>query len=195
MPAPQGTRAVVLLADYIAVDAAGKVNAIGTGFTVTGSNAGVSPAQYVAALIDLPASSAGDQIPVSLELRDETTDQLVTVPDAATHRPTALRIQQLAVVQRLQLPGVHLPADLPCRVQVVLAFPGGLPLAPGHKYAWKLEVDGTRFKGWSAHFYVAAPPPGPVIGGPAGPSSIPNIQMPPMEQDDEPDGPSGAVPE
>lgn len=187
MNAPQNTRASVILADYIGLDAAGKVNALGQGFTVTGvTPTGATPPMYVAALIDMPSASAGDQVALTLELRDESTDTLVTMPDEVGSA-NAVRIQQLVPVQRTQIPGVHLPNDLPCRVQTVLAFPMGLPLTPGHRFAWKLEVDGTRLKGWSAHFYVVAPPPGPVIGGPAGPSTIPNIQSPPVEQDDEQD--------
>ena len=186
MNAPPDTRAVVLIADYIAIDATSKINALGQGFSITGIQpTGSTAPMYVAALIDFPPSSAGDQVPVTLELRDETTDTLVSLAIEAGQPPQAMRIQQLAPIQRTQLPGIHLPADLPCRVQMVLAFPMGLPLTPGHRYAWKIEVDGTRLKGWSARFYVAGPPPAPIIGGPAGPAAIANIDLPVVEQDDE----------
>ena len=193
MSAPPGTRAVVLLADYIGVDLAGKVNVLGGGFTVTGlqpqlSSPGtlVTAPQYVAAIIDVPATAAGDQLPVTLELSDEDTGTAVVVP-YPDGTEQALRVTQMITVQRAQIPGFAVPRDLPCRLQTVLGFPNGLPLAPGHRYVWKLEVDGVRYKSWSAHFFVAAPPPAPVVGGPAGAASIPDVLIAPTEFDDEVD--------
>lgn len=185
MPAPPGTRALVLIADYIAVDPVGKINAVGAGITFIPMqpSGSISPI-YVAAVIDMPAKSAGDQAAVTIELRDESSDSLVTVPDPQG-QPGALRVQQLLPVQKLQVPGVALPPELACRVQTVLGFPGGIALTPGRRYAWKLEIDGTRLKGWSAHFYVPAPPTPPVVGGPFGAADIPNVLPPSVEEDDE----------
>jgi hypothetical protein len=184
--APDGTRAVLLLADYITADASGKLTVVGAGFTVAAvQQTGTTSPQYLAGLIDVPSSHAGRQLAVTVELRDETDDAVARIP-GPSGQPEALRIQQLMLVERPQLPGVAVPEGMFCRVQFLLGFPNGLPLPPNREYAWKLEIDGTRLKSWQARFYVAGPPPPPIIGGPAGPSSIPNISLP-AEQDDEED--------
>jgi hypothetical protein len=96
----------------------------------------------------------------------------------ATGQLEALRIAQLTRINRVQPPpGGYVPGDILCREQGVIGFQGGLPLSPGHAYAWKLSIDGQSRPDWEAHFLVAGPPPGPVFGGPAGPSSIPDLEI------------------
>lgn len=64
--------------------------------------------------------------------------------------------------------GPHLPNDMYGRVQAVIALPGGIPLAAGQHYYWRLDIDGRHRKSWRAYFYMPNPPPQPVVGGPAG---------------------------
>lgn len=172
----QDAHATVILADYISIDAAGKINALGAGFTVSGVQpTGLTPPQHAAAIIDVPAKYGGQECAVSLELRNETSGSAVQLP-GPSGQPEALRVSQVVKAERANIPGVYLPESMFCRVQVVIGFPNGLPLAPGNLYAWRLAIDGQTRNGWHARFYVPGPPPPPVFGGPAGPADIP---MPP----------------
>lgn len=164
---------MVLVADHIGVDAGGKLNALGAALTLTGVQPnGFTPPQSVAAVIDVPSRHAGAEFAVLLELRNETADTVVQLP-GPSGKPEALRIQQLVQAKRPQVQGAYVPESMFCRVQVMLNFANGLPLAPSTLYAWRLEVDGQHRKGWRAQFYVPGPPPAPVVGGPAGPSGSP----------------------
>jgi hypothetical protein len=167
--------AMVAIADYVAVDAGGKVSAIGLGFTVSGIQpTGLSAPQYVLAFVDAPAKYAGDETSLTLELRNLTDDEVVKAP-GPSGQLDAVRISNPARFERPVIPGIHLGADMPVRLQMTLGFPNGLPVVPGKTYAWKLQVDGRSRQSWRAFFHVPAAPPGPIIGGPAGPADIPNI--------------------
>jgi len=48
----------------------------------------------------------------------------------------------------------------------------------------RVLIDGQRRKGWVARFHVLAPLPQPVLGGPGGPSSIPNVMSDESQDDD-----------
>jgi hypothetical protein len=75
---------IVHIADFINTDLSAKLNVVGGGFTVAGL-AGQAPdgqwfsaRHFVAASVEVPGRYTGDDIPVSLELRDETRDEVVT---------------------------------------------------------------------------------------------------------------------
>jgi hypothetical protein len=168
-------RVTVLLADYIAVDANGKLTAVGAAFTLTGLQPdGHTPPQHVAVLVDVPASHLGQDFSLDLSLRVGETGDPVLVP-GPSGEVEPLRVAQVMRAQAPQAPGLHLPSDLPGRVQVVIGFPQGLPLAQGAGYRWVVELDGQTRPEWSTGFYVPGPPAGPVFGGPVGPTSIPNF--------------------
>lgn len=169
------------VADHIAMDAAQKLTALGAGFMFAGLDAqtGLSAPQHLAVLIDVPGKYSGQQFALGLELRDETTGQVVQVPSPTPGQLDALRVQQIvSVAMPPQVPGATVPDGTPLRSQVVLAFPTGVPLAAGHRYSWRIEIDGQHRPGWKATFAVLGPAPGPVFGGPAGPAAIPNIAPP-----------------
>lgn len=174
----QDADVLLLIADYVAVDSSGKVNALGAGFTMTGRDGnGMIPPQTVAVLINLPQKYAGEQFAVLLELMQEETGQPVLAV-GPSGQPEPLRIQQLAAGARPMVAGVAVTEDVPVRVQIVLGFPGGIQVpALGH-YRWHMEINGHREQAWTAGFYVLGPPPGPVFGGPTGPSDIPLIPNP-----------------
>ncbi len=171
---------VVLLADYVGIDAGGKINALGAGFTITLPLAnGQTAPQHVVALVDVPGKYAGQQFAFSIELRDESTGQAVQVPTGPGGQLDALRVQQVAdVVKPPVPPGYATPPDVICRVQVALGFQGGLPLQPGRTYRWQVQIDGKDKPGALARFHVLGPAPGPVFGGPAGPAHIPPLPQP-----------------
>jgi hypothetical protein len=156
--------AVVVLADYAAAEPpAGKINAIGVGWQITAiAPTGGTPPQTIVVLIDVPQSFAGEQVALTLSLRD-ATNNIVEVPQPDGSRQS-VRIAQLAVINKPAVPGVALPRDMPARVQVVVALPTGLALQPGELYTWQLDIDGTRKPEWATSFYVVAPAPPAVLG-------------------------------
>lgn len=177
----------VFLADYIGVDASGKLNILGQGFQITGLQpSGTTAPQFVATTIDFPARYAGSSASISLELIDVTDQSVVKVPSPAGGAPEALRAAQLVQLQRsnVAVPGFVVP-EIPCRAQIVMGFPNGLPLIPGKQYEWRVSVDGKRRKGWVARFSVLAPAPPPVVGGPAGAADIPSVIGIEDEQNDD----------
>jgi hypothetical protein len=171
----------VLVADYVGVDAANKLNLIGAGFTLLGAMDPVTGATNpfaLAVLIEAPVRYVGQDVAVTIELRDETSDTAVQMA-GPTGQAEALRISQLVRFEKVMSPpGMTVPEGLPTRLQFNVGFSNGLPLKPGALYAWRVSLDGQTRKQWAARFAIPGPPPGPVFGGPAGPADIPNIQQP-----------------
>jgi hypothetical protein len=168
-------RVTLLVADYVGVDAGGKLNVLGLGFTISGLQpTGATAPQAVAALVDLPSRYVGQDFALSIDLRDDTTGEIVQV-QRLDGGQDALRVQQNVTVQPIAVPGLQIPREMNARVQVNLGFPGGLPLVAGHFYSWRAEIDGNTKDVWRATFWVVGPPPGPVFGGPAGPAAIPGL--------------------
>jgi hypothetical protein len=165
----------LILGDYVAAEPTGKINAIGAGFqTTTIQPTGNIGPQCVALLIDVPQKYAGQQYPVSLELRNVDTNSVVPIP--GTNPPQATRFQQLVTATRPMVPGIAVPDSVPCRHQMVLQMHDGIPLAAG-RYAWRVEIDGKHRPNWHAYFTVLAPPAAPVVGGPtaAAPTDLPTL--------------------
>lgn len=164
----------LILADYISVDSAGKINVLGAGWTVSGVQPnGFTVQQCLAIVVDVPNGYVGQEFALDIDLYDETTGSVAEVP-GPSGALEAMRIGQLAKVEPPLAPGTYLPPTMFSRIQAVIAFLGGLPLSPGHLYAWRVSIDGERHPHWVARFVVASAPPAPVFGGPAGPSEIPN---------------------
>ena len=167
----------LILADYISVDAGNKLNALGVGWTVSGVQAnGFTVQQYLAVLVDVPSTYVGQEFALEIDLFDETAGSVAQVPGplGASGSLEAMRIGQLAKVEPPLAPGAYLPPTMFSRTQALLGFQSGLPLTPGHLYAWRVSIDGEGRRDWVARFLVAGAPPPPVFGGLAGPSDIPN---------------------
>lgn len=176
MSISQDAHVHVLTADHIAVDAVGKITALGAYFSIAGVDpaTGLSAPQHVIVVVDVPSKYIGQDFAVSIELFDLTDGKAFLVPGPEGGPPQAMRVQQVmrAAAPVSQNPNVYLPQDMPSRVQAAIAFPTGLPLRGGHHYQWRVEIDGQHRKGWMAGFYVPGPPPGPVFGGAAGPADL-----------------------
>jgi len=171
-------RVTVLLADYVAVDASGKLTAVGAAFTIAPlQEHGHTPPMHVAVLVDVPGKDVGREFSLGLSLVDDQGGQAVMVPGPSGELEP-LRIAQVMHAQTPAVPGMAVPASVPCRVQMVLGFPQGLPLEPGRTYRWAVELDGHPRPEWGTVFHVPAPAPGPVFGGPVGPAGIPNFPPP-----------------
>lgn len=156
----------MMLADYANVDAAGKLNILGGAWTISNIlPGGLSAPQTLAIVLDVPPKYVGEEFALGIALYDERLGSVVKVPDeGGDPAGSAIRVQQLVRAEKPMIPGLRLPTDFYGRVQTVLAFPTGLPLAPNGEYAWRLEVDGTHRKAWRVHFITSGPPPAPVLG-------------------------------
>ena len=72
---------MVVLGDYIAIDASGKLNILGGGFNVTSMQVtGTTGPMYIAAIVDVPSKHLGHEFVISLELRDHDTHTAVMLP-------------------------------------------------------------------------------------------------------------------
>ncbi len=170
-------RVTVLLADYVAVDGSGKLTAVGAAFTIAPlQEHGHTPPLHVAVLVDVPGEAAGQEFSLGLSLVDDHGQPVMVPGPSGQLEP--LRVAQLMRAQAPVVPGMAVPTSVPCRVQMVLGFPQGLPLEAGRTYRWAVEFDGNAKPEWGTVFHVPAPAPGPVFGGPMGPAGIPNFPPP-----------------
>jgi hypothetical protein len=159
-------RVAVVLTDYAAADVIGKVNIIGAGWAITGVNpeSGAIAPQAVVVLVDVPPAFYGDDFTVGLQLKD-SAGVIVQLPGPAGE-PQAIRVAQILRVEEPAFPpGTHAPRGLLwSHSQVIFYLANGLPLRSNEMYTWALELDGEQRDTWGASFYVAGPPPAPVIG-------------------------------
>lgn len=158
----QSVRATLLLADYANVDAVGKLNLVGGGVSIVGfefQQGTSSPfTLYVRIVSPMPLD---DRPAVEIVLVDASGDP-VQIPGPAGELQT-MRIGQNIQLAAPQLPGVDIPPGaVPSSAGFVIGFPNGLPLAPGHSYTWRVQVDHDVIA--SESFYIPLPAPGPVIG-------------------------------
>lgn len=137
--------AVLILADAAQVDPGGKAHMIGAGWTVTGPD---MPPQAVVALIDVPWDATNQPHRIELRLLD-ADGQPVQVP-GPTGEPQPLRLDQTVEVGRP--PGV--PSGTEIKVPLAINLGPGLPLTPGQRYRWQLDINGETREHWSAAFYV-----------------------------------------
>lgn len=147
----------ILIADFVNIDAAGKVNVIGGGIQFLGfdPDAGLTApfSLFVSVTVSLPSLDEASAI-VEVLLVD-TDGQAVTVE--ATDGPNEMRFSQGVDFRHTVAPDVQQPPiGFPGCSNVVLNFPGGLPLTAGGTYEWHVTLDGTRLA--STTFFV----PGPV---------------------------------
>ncbi|MFQ4147663.1 hypothetical protein AAGW05_03030 [Arthrobacter sp. LAPM80] len=143
----------ILIADFVNIDAAGKVNIIGGGIQFLGfdPNAGMTApfSLFVSVTVSIPAFD-DTQAAVEVELVD-TDGRTVTVP--GTEGPNLLSFNQDVDFKHTVAPNVQQPPrGFPGCSNVVLNFPGGLPLAAGSTYEWVVLLNGSRLS--SSTFFV-----------------------------------------
>lgn len=166
----------IFVTDYAATDAVSKINALGIGWTVTGTDpsTGMTAPQALVAMIDLPPELYGQDFSMTVTLRDATGDPVMLPGPAGT--PQAMRIAQVARAEEPVFPPeMFVPRHLVwAHVQMILNLANGLPLPPG-LYTWSMEIDGNEDSRWATSFYVPGKRPDPVFGGPANPAQIPGV--------------------
>lgn len=157
----------VLLADY-AVAEAGKINALGAGVNVVGINPGgrgLTSGFAVVVQVSVPRQFYDAECSIEILLED-AGGKLVAIPPSPGLPPQPIRVGQVTRFNppRLPQPVSAPPSYLPGRVQWVLNFTTGLPLAPGQGYVWRVKIDDTTKDDWLERFVVIGPPLGPVLG-------------------------------
>jgi hypothetical protein len=154
----------LMLADYANTDASNKLNMLGAGWMATALQAsGQTPPHALVVLIEVPPRHYGEEFAVTLTLTDEAGEPVKV--GGPTGSPETLRIQQLVKADRPSVAQLYVPPHrLPGRVQLVLNFANGIPLAAGQIYRWAAEIDGNKDDRWQVSFLVAGPPPAPVLG-------------------------------
>ncbi len=143
----------VLIADFVNVDAAGKVNIIGGGIQFLGSDpeTGLTApfAVYVNVTVSIPMF---DETSAEVEVVLVDTDgQPVIVP--SPEGPNVMRFNQDVDFRHTVRPEVQPPPmGFPGTSNIVLNFPGGLPLPTGSSYEWVVLLDESRL--CSTTFFV-----------------------------------------
>ncbi len=132
-----------MLADYATTDSTNKVNALGLGWSVTGTPL---PQQAVVVMFRVGWDEANRPHVATLWLVDEDGAEVVQ-PSPDGVRPVRLEVQ----FETGRPPG--LPPGTPVMVPICLNVPGGMPLQPG-RYEWRVAVDGAEREGWSRGFTV-----------------------------------------
>ena len=143
-------RATLLLADH-AVVADGKLYINGGGWSVTGPTPTPSA---IAVKLDVPWDRANQKLHLRLRLIGQDGDP-VTVP--GPEGPTPVEITGDAEIGRPE--GLVEGAD----IDFPLAFQlGPLPLEPGQRYQWVLDIDDETKQDWHLTFSTRPAQAGPV---------------------------------
>jgi hypothetical protein len=131
---------------------------------VQGAPAGaalVTAPQVVVVLIEAELGMCNRSLTLEIELLSDDGD-VVEIPGLPG--PQAVRLEQSIMVPS----PAGVPTGFPGHATAMMELPTGLPLAPGI-YRWQARVNGREEDGWSASFYVAAPPQSPTFGFPSAP--------------------------
>ena len=162
----------LLIADYAAVDAVGKLNLIGGGLAVIGTQG------------DAIGASAGNTAPFGVVISIAVGPELyntecsfeviledaygkpVPLPNLEGKGVQAVRFAQNVVLEEPALPqGSRVPRrSLPARTHWVIMFAAGLPLAPDALYRWRVKIDHESYDSWTESFYVPGAPGRVVVG-------------------------------
>ena len=162
-------KVTLLLADYIAVDAAGKLNVVGGAVQMVGHNpgTGLTGPFAVAALLEFPHAMVQEAPAIELVLEDEFGLPVpMPNPPGQGGPPQFVRLGNAAPLGEPAFPpGVFVPkGTVGPRAQIVLYFQNGLPLAPARSYVFRIRVDSETRDHWALTFFVPGPMPGPVLG-------------------------------
>lgn len=127
-------RATVLLAHSAHLDPSGTVHALGLGWTTISTPA---PQHALIVFVDVQWSEIGAEFPIRAELVDGDGNRV-----AATEEN---------VINARRHP-VH-PAGTPVTIPFVATIPT-LNLTVGHRYQWRVSIDGEMHEDWLAGFTV-----------------------------------------
>lgn len=161
----QSASLMALIADFALVDPTGKLNILGANVDILGFDAvqGSTARFTLVCTIALPAQACPADLSVEIALLDAAGD-IAELPGPAG--PQKMRIGHVATIEKpVPPPGTGVSREtLRGRANVLMDFPGGLPLTAGASYRWRLQIDADESAQFFAPFAVAGPPTGVVIG-------------------------------
>ncbi len=135
----------------------GTLNLLNAGWSITGGPP--QPAQAIAVFLEVPWSQLNRQLSVLFELVD---DEGRVVHLMTPEGPQAASFEQPMIVGNI--PGA--PNGTPGTTTTFLEVgPGVLQLPSGHRYTWRISVDGHHEEAWEAAFWVQQQLPPPRLGG------------------------------
>lgn len=149
-------KATVLLADYAITDPAGKIHAIGMGWSTIPTP---TPPHGLIVLLEVAWDETNRKVQFLAELVD-ADGKPVTLPGPVGAMP----VQIQGDVEAGRPPG--LPHGTPIICPLTVNVGPGLALIAGQRYEWRLSIDGKSNADWSASFLVTAHPPQMVQPGP-----------------------------
>jgi hypothetical protein len=141
-------RVTLLLADH-AVVAEGKLYINGGGWSVTSGGA----PSAIAVKLDVPWDRTNQRLQLRLRLIGQDGEQVVV------HNPEGPQPVEIAAEAEVGRPaGLAHGADIdfPMAFQI-----GPLPLQPGQRYQWVLDIDGETREEWRLTFSTRPAPGGP----------------------------------
>lgn len=158
----------ILLANHISVDASDAANILGAGIELISVDpaTGMTVPFALMALISFRREDAGEAPAIEVTLEDASGNAvMLPSPAGPLGPPQAIRVAAANQLQERLFPGIYVPrGTVRPRVQVVLNFATGLPLAVGQSYSFRVRIDNQTKDHWVEPFYIPGPNPGPVIG-------------------------------
>lgn len=137
--------ATLLLADSAQTDAAGKVHALGLGWSVTSTP---GPPFALVVLIRVPWTATNQRHQLTLTLLDADGQPF---PGSADGSPTdPVRIE--GEFEAGRPPGI--PPGMSIDQSLSVNVSPGLPFVAGETYEWRMTIDGQTEPGWSARFWA-----------------------------------------
>jgi len=162
--ASEAAQLTLLMADFVNVDAAGKVNVVGGGINILGVQPSpqvplMSHGFFVFGRVEIPTRLCPVEAVVELALLDAAGE--VVTPQGADR---ALRIAQVTTFSRAMIGNEIGPPELRTSHQTIVGFGDGLPASLGSPLQWSLRVDGDDANATQLQFVILTPPHNPVIG-------------------------------
>lgn len=138
----------MLLADFAQTDSAGKVNALGLGWSVTSTP---TPNHAVVVILRVGWDEANVQHHLTLQLLTADGQNAVEVPTPFGSQPLMVEVD----FEVGRPPGMAAGSSIDHSLAINLS--PGLPLPPG-RYDWRLQIGPEQRDEWRAAFTVRQPP-------------------------------------
>lgn len=139
-------QAFVLLADSAQQDPAGKVHALGLGWSTTITP---TPPSAVVVILKVPWAQTNQKHRLRLQLLD-ADGQPVNIGQDAQGQPVPMLVEGEFEVGR----PAGIPAGMALDQSLAINIGAGLPLQAGQMFEWRLEINGHHEDEWSARFFV-----------------------------------------
>lgn len=154
----------ITVADYVAIDPAGKATVVGAGISFLGYDiqGGLSAPFALLVQVTTPIPSTREsQASLEIILQDSSGND-VEVP-GPTGQGNAIRFAQVVDFSITPPPGSVRPShDFPASNLTAVNFNNGLPVSVGAEYKWVVKIDGVEKA--SAFLLVPKPQAPPVVG-------------------------------